>query len=229
MAARVALVTMATVTTDFSTPCCKNAPVSWLLAVALALCCLLGMGAAPAWASARVELTELRVEPDDDGLYLSAGVRFELPAVVEDALHKGIAVHFVADAEIVRERWYWTDRQIASVQRYMRVAWQPLTRRWRLNTSSEPIVSTGMGVTLTQYYDTLAEVMAAVRRIARWRIAAVDQLAHGSRQSLRFRFRLDDSQLPRTFQTGTFSGTFSDSDWALSIERRVDLTQEAAP
>lgn len=210
------------VTTDFSTRCWKSGSVSWLLTVALALC-LLGLGAEPARAGTSVELTELQVEPGEDGLYLSAGLRFDLPAAVEDALQKGIAVYFVADAEIVRERWYWSDRRIASAQRYMRVAYLPLTRRWRLTSSSEPIVSSGLGVTLTQYYDTLAEAMAVVQRFSHWRIATADELEQGGHQSVRFRFRLDASQLPRTFQIGAFR----DSDWALSIERHIDLTQEA--
>ncbi|MDR1968652.1 MAG: DUF4390 domain-containing protein [Burkholderiaceae bacterium] len=204
----------------------KRAPASWLLLLAIVLAlCLGGLGVAPAHAGTSVELTELQVEPGDDGLYLSADLRLELSAAVEDALYKGIAVYFVADAEILRERWYWSDRQIASAQRYMRVAYLPLTRRWRLNTSSAPIVNSGLGVTFAQYYDTLAEVVAALQRVSRWRIASADELEQGGRQSLRFRFRLDASQLPRTFQIGAIG----DADWALSIERRVDLTQEAGP
>ena len=86
--------------------------------------------AAPAWAE-NAELTALRVEHSDEGLFLTARVDFTLSPVVEDALHKGIPVHFVAEADVLRERWYWYDRNVASAQRYMRVAYQPLTRRWR--------------------------------------------------------------------------------------------------
>ena len=44
-------------------------------------------------------------------------VRFELPAVVEDALLKGIALFFVVEADIYRDRWYWTDPRVASAAR----------------------------------------------------------------------------------------------------------------
>lgn len=179
--------------------------------------------AAPAWAE-NAELTALRVEHSDEGLFLTARVDFTLSSVVEDALHKGIPVHFVAEADVMRERWYWYDRNVASAQRYMRVAYQPLTRRWRLNTSSEPIVNSGLGVSLTQNYDSLSEVMAAVQRIGRWKIASASDLESGGRYTLRFRFRLDASQLPRTLQLGTVG----QSDWAVSVERRIDLTQELA-
>ena len=49
-------------------------------------------------------------------------------------------------------------------------------------------------------------------------------LESGARYTLRFRFRLDASQLPRTLQLGTVG----QSDWAVSVERRIDLTQELA-
>ena len=168
------------------------------------------------------ELAALRVERADDGLFLTARVDFRLSPVVEDALHKGIAVHFVAEAEVMRERWYWYDQKAASAHRYMRVAYQPLTRRWRLNTSSEPLVNAGLGVSLAQNYDSLEEVIAAVQRIGRWKIAEPGELGGSGRHMLRFRFRLDGSQLPRTLQLGSVG----QPDWVVSVERRIDLTQE---
>ncbi len=215
---------MVAVTTVFITRCCKKARLDGLLALWLSMCLLMGWPAGVAKANTAVELTELQVERSEGGLYLSARLRFELPAVVEDALNKGIPIQFVAEAEVMRERWYWYDRQVAAAQRYMRVSYQPLTRRWRLNTSSAPILSSSLGVTLTQQYDSLEEVMSAVQRIARWRIASAGELDSGSRQTVRFQFRLDASQLPRTFQIGAIG----ESDWAISIERRIDLTQESA-
>jgi hypothetical protein len=65
--------------------------------------------------------------------------------------------------------------------------------------------------------------MAAVQRISRWRVATAAQLDAGGRQTVRFRFRIDATQLPRAFQIGALG----ESDWALATERRVDLTQES--
>lgn len=144
--------------------------------------------------------------------------------MVEDALHKGIPVHFVAEAEVLRERWYWADRSVALARRYLRLSYQPLTRRWRLNTSSEQLTNAGLGVSLTQSFDTLDEALTAVQRIGRWRIASAADIDDGGRHLLRFRFRLDASQLPRTLQIGSVGH----SDWVISVERRIDLTQELA-
>ena len=169
------------------------------------------------------DLETLRVERTEEGLLLSAKVNFRLPNAVEDALDKGIPIHFVADATVTRERWYWTDQRVGEAQRYMRVAYMPLTRRWRLNTSNEPLTNAGLGVSLTQHFDSLSEVMSSVGRISRWKIASAADIESGGRQSLRFQFRLDASQLPRTFQIGPAS----QSAWAVGVERQVDLTQES--
>ena len=102
-----------------------------LLVLALALPCLA--------VRAGVELEQLRVERHDAELLLHAHLKLELGAAVEEALTKGVAVHFVAEAELMRDRWYWYDRKIGHVSRYYRLAYQPLTRQWRLQVASEPI------------------------------------------------------------------------------------------
>ena len=58
--------------------------------------------------------------------------------------------------------------------------------------------------------------------LARWRIATLADLDHGGRQSVKFRFRLDAGQLPRTLQVGAVGET----DWELSVERQIDVTAE---
>ncbi|MBY4598682.1 DUF4390 domain-containing protein [bacterium BD-1] len=175
-----------------------------------------------AQAQSYASLTQLRAERAQDGLYLSAQMKFELSKAVEEALYKGIPVYFIAEAEVLRERWYWSDAVVATASRYMRVSYQPLTRRWRFTSSSEPLSNAGLGVNLGQYYDSLSEAMASVQRISQWKVAELAAIEDNSRQTLRFRFNLDASQLPRTFQLGALG----QSEWNLSIERRLDLTVE---
>ena len=119
----------------FITPCWPGARPSagwlaWLLSAWLCLLPLTLAAAAPA-----VELNELHVERTDDGLYLSAQLHVQLPSVVEDALDKGIPVHFVVEADILRERWYWSDQKLVSARRYLRIngVWEDHIHMVRLN------------------------------------------------------------------------------------------------
>lgn len=186
----------------------------------------------PWWAQGQstasaTEITQLRVERADDGIQLSALIRFDLAPVVQDALLKGIPLFFVVEADIYRERWYWTDHRVASSARTVRLAYQPLTRRWRINIASGLITSSaGLRAALNQNYDTLDEALSAIQRVARWKIADTADLDPGAAYTLDFNFRLDLSQLPRPFQIGMAG----QREWSISarLNDRLRLELPAA-
>ena len=190
-------------------------------------CWCLGLLLAAAGQSAALatEITQLRVERSEDGVLLSAAVRFELPPVVEDALLKGIPMFFVVEADIYRQRWYWTDPRAASAARTMRLAYQPLTRRWRVNIASGLITnSAGLRATLNQNYDTLGEALSAIQRVAHWKIAETAEVDGEAIYKLEFSFRLDLSQLPRPFQIGMAG----QREWDIAAQVRQQLKLEPA-
>lgn len=186
---------------------------------------LLALAAGGVCAQTRaLEITQLQVERRADGLFLSSQVRLELPSAVEDALNKGVALFFVAEAEVLRERWYWYDAKVASAAKHTRLAYQPLTRRWRLSVSSEPISPIGLSMSFGQNFDSLGEALRAVERISGWKIADASAVDLVDRHVVEFRFRLDMTQLPRPLQIGIVG----QSDWNLSAARRVRLSAEDA-
>jgi hypothetical protein len=163
----------------------------------------------PTPARADLDITNLRVEREGNALFLYAAMPMQLPSVVDDMLAKGIAMYFVAEVEIIRERWYWTDLNMAKASRTWRLAFQPLSRRWRLTVSSKDAA-------LTQNFDSKEEALATISRIARWRIAE-GAGADDPRNTLTFRFRLDTSQLPRPLQMGLVG----QPDWNMSASRSL--------
>jgi hypothetical protein len=189
----------------------------WLFAcLLLVLSCV-----STAWAQINpAEVTQLAVERGDDGVLLSATVRFDLPEVVDEALSKGIPMYFVAEASILRDRWYWYDKRVAFAARHMRLSYQPLTRRWRLQVSSSPIGHSGL--VLGQMFDSRDEALQAVQRVSRWRIADAEALAPESTYNIDYRFRLDVSQLPRPFQIGAVG----QADWIILATRNQRLAYE---
>lgn len=221
------------ITTASSTPCLKNAhanpcgrrgsaPLAALLLAWVLLLSWLPLAAA-AQGRTGPSVTQMRLEQADDGVYLTAAVQFELPSLVEEVLDKGIAIYFVAEAEVFQERWYWTDRKVAQVTRHMRLAYQPLTRRWRLNVSPVPITGTaGFGVSLNQNFDSLSDAMDAVKRVGRLRLGDVADIGDELQHQVMFRFRLDTSQLPRPFQIGVVG----QADWNIVAERSAKLPLE---
>jgi len=129
---------------------------------------------------------------------------------------------FVAEADVLRERWYWYDKKLASVQRQMRLAYQPLTRRWRLNINAGIASGAPAGLALNQSLDTLAQALSTIKRVSRWRIADTAELDPGLKYKVEFRFRLDLTQLPRPFQIGTLGQT----EWDIAATAVAPLSFE---
>lgn len=206
--------------TDFSTPFCISSLLRRALRWALWWVLLASAGL---HAQVVTEISGLRAERSEEDWLLSAQLQFELPTAVEDALLKGIPMVFVASADVLKERWYWSDKKMFSAERHMRLAYQPLTRRWRLNISSGAAISNGVGLALNQSFDTLAQALSAIKRLAKWKIADAADLETGAKYKLDFRFRLDMGQLPRPFQIGALGQT----DWDISASSLISFVAES--
>ncbi len=165
------------------------------------------------WALAQgVTLQQLTAERAEDGLAVSFSTRFELPKQVEDALLKGVAVYFVAEIQVLRNRWYWRDARVAQATRTWRLTWQPLTRQYRVSTGG-----------LHQSYDTLPEAVASLRGVSGWRVAESKDIEDDGRYYLDFSYKLDTTQLPRPMQIGLGAS----QGWTLAVDRSVTLNLEA--
>ena len=209
--------------TVFITHCLRSARLDLLRLLVVAALAWISAGIAQAEPLA-AEISQVKFDRAGEAVLLSAAVKFELSTAVEDALLKGVAMIFVAEADIFRERWYWTNKRVASAQRHMRLAYQPLTRRWRLNVSSGVITNAALGVALNQNFDALPDALAAMQRLSHWKIADISDLDIEQRHIVEFRFRLDVSQLPRPLQIGTLG----QSDWDIAGAVRLPLTLESA-
>lgn len=203
---------------------CRPARLSWPVWL-LACAALLAAWTARADAiSASDEQAQISVTQDADGLHLSARLNLQLSPNIEDALHKGIPLHFVWRADVVRERWYWTDQKLASATRTVRLAYQPLTRRWRLSTISGEPDSANLQQALHHNLDTLSEALGSVGRVLSWKIADTDATSANAHR-IDFRFQLDHSLLPRPFQIGVAN----QGDWSISLQRSLPLPAPHTP
>jgi hypothetical protein len=158
---------------------------------------------------AQSALNNLQLGRDDESLRVSYQAKLELPRSADDALHKGVPLYFVAEAQLTRKRWYWRDAVVARQQRQWRISYQPLSRQYRLSTGG-----------LHQSFDTLAEALAPLARASGWPLELREEPQSGASYLLRFSLRLDTSQLPAPLQIGLGSGA------SLSLERELPLSAE---
>ena len=153
------------------------------------------------------ELKSLKLERRDGELTLEFNTRLTLGPAIEDALHRGVPMYFVAGTVVYRNRWYWRDERITRVSRSWRLAFQPLTGSWRVSQVGG----------LSQSYATLAEALAPLSRVSGWRLLEGEKFEAGERYYVDFNFHLDNTQLPQPMQIDL------GGDWKLSVERTLRI------
>jgi len=153
-----------------------------------------------------VELALLKTSRAEGGLNLDFAARLDLPKTAEDAMMRGVPIYFVAEATLLRGRWYWRDERVSRVSRSWRVAFQPLTATWRVSLAG-----------LNQSFPTLHEALSAASSSAGWRLAEPNQLDPDKSYYVQFSYRLDTSQLPGPMQFGLGGG----GEWSVGVSREI--------
>jgi hypothetical protein len=159
--------------------------------------------ASAAWGQG-VELATLKTSRGDGGLNLEFVARVTLPKAVEDAMRSGVPIYFLAEAQLLRGRWYWRDERVSRLSRSWRVAYQPLTGAWRV----------GLGG-LNQSYPSLADALTAASSSSGWRLSDLSQIDSDKAYTVEFSYRLDTTQLPGPMQLGLGG----QADWSVGISR----------
>ena len=176
---------------------------SWLLAVLVMV---------PALAlAAEIEITDPQLAANEDGYVLAADFAFDLNERLEDAVAKGLILHFVADFEMTRPRWYWLDEKLVTRSQTYRLSYHALTRQYRLSTGG-----------LHQSFDSLSGALRVLSRLRNWQVidskgAEKAGVRVGDSYTAALRFRLDINQLPRPFQITALGN----KDWSLASDWKV--------
>jgi hypothetical protein len=182
-----------------TTPSCRKPDLLRWFASLLALCCGLAV-AAPE--GIHVKSADLSLNGGD--YYLEANFEVGLTHTLEDALNKGLPLHFVVEFELIRPRWYtlylWNKTVVEFEQQY-RLSYNALTRQYRLSLGA-----------LHQNFDTLEEALAILGRLRPRFISDAAELGDNTVYDAAIRLRLDVSQLPKPFQINAIASR----DWNLS-------------
>ena len=181
-------------------------PVSWWRAVLFAWLCLVAGVASAQEPGLHIRSAEVSTNADS-AYVLDATFQIDLGATLEEALHRGVTLHFVTEFELLYERWYFLNlwnKTISTFEQRYRLSYSALTRHYRLATG---------GLTLT--FETLSEALAVMGRVRGQQIATRDDLESALVYTAQIRLRLDTAQLPKPFQISSIgSKTWNlSSDW----------------
>ena len=185
--------------TGSSTRCCRR---SELLSAALAL--WLAVAVAVGAHAQGIDVKRPRVTIAEDHFVLEAQFDIVLTPTLEEVLNKGVPLYFLLEFELIRPRWYWFNDRAVYLQQEYRLAYNALTRQYRL----------GVG-NLHQNFATLSEALEVMSRVRRRYDVEPGTLRRDTSYNAGMRFRLDTSQLPKPFQLNAIVGREWNigSDW----------------
>jgi hypothetical protein len=178
--------------TGFSTPCWRKLlSVVWLLLAA-------GLAHAGSIEPVRAALTNT-----DDGYALSAEFVIDLGPRIEDAVARGVPLFFNLEFDLTRGRWYWANEHVAGHRMEYRLAYNALTRQYRLSAGG-----------LHQNFAFLPEALRVLSRIVSLHVADKAALKPGETYSAALRLSLDRSQLPKPLQVDALANR----DWEVDAK-----------
>jgi len=169
---------------------------------ALALCALTLAFGAVAHAEG-IEVRNAALVAGEDGYFLEADFEIALNPTLEEALNKGVPLYFLLEFEVIRPRWYWLNEKVLNNQQQYRLAYNALTRQYRL----------GLG-SLFQNFGSLSETLDFLSRVRRRQVLELGTLSKGTTYVAGVRMRLDVSQLPKPFQLNALASR----DWNFGSE-----------
>lgn len=162
-----------------------------------------GMNAA---AGEGIHVKSAEVSQNGGEYYLEANFEVELTHTLEDALNKGLPLHFIVEFELIRPRWYtlylW-NKSILEFEQDYRLSYNALTRQYRLSLGA-----------FHQNFDSLHDALALMGRLRPRLLADSDLLDEGKVYEAAIRMRLDVTQLPKPFQINALASR----DWNLVSE-----------
>lgn len=180
-------------TTASSTRCWRNVLDFFLDGIVMAT---LGLALVSGMAAAEgIQVRSAELKLNNDAYELNADIAVNLNKNLEEALRKGLILHFQTEFELSRVRSWWFDESVAEATRNSILSYHLLLRRYYLETNYQ-----------LKTYDTLNEALAALGHIEAWPVAEKKLLKPKQTYKGELRLRLDLSQLPKPLQVNALTG-----------------------
>lgn len=176
--------------------------VAWLLTVSQLACADV------------IQVKSAELVPTDEVFQVNADLDIPFNETLEEALKKGVQLHFVTYFELLRPRsfwgsdyirnWFsWIDENVASVERHTKLSYNALTRQYQLASGSQQ-----------QNFGSLSEALQELSRLREWQVVDRSLIKKRYTYQAGLRMKLDVSQLPKPIQVNALGS----KSWNLESE-----------
>ena len=168
-----------------------------------ALVAILLAAGGPAVAAEGISTRNAAIESAEDGYTLQADFDVNFSPRLEEAVNRGVPLHFIVEFELSRPRWYWFDEKPIQLSQTYKITYTPLLRQYRLSAGNA-----------YQNFTRFDEVTRVLSRLRGWHVADKGALKKDTIYQASLRMRLDPTQLPKPFQVNAIASR----DWTLASD-----------
>ena len=194
----------------------KHSPLVGLflnLITGFLLCLVLGSSVALA-ATSSIEIKQAELQVADEFYLLNAEINIIFDAEIEEAINKGVPLHFLIEFQVVSPRKYWFDDEIITTTNRVTLSYHALTRQYLVNRDTHQ-----------KSFETLSEAADELTHLTDLKVFEKSLLEKEGIYKAALLMRLDQTKLPKAIQVDAIAS----EKWNLSSQKYVwplkDLTK----
>lgn len=142
--------------------------------------------------------------PAEGGWHLNADIKMQFSKEVEEAVNKGVVLHFLVEFVLMETNKYWFDQEAASDSMSIKLSYHALSRQYLVTVGSRQFT-----------FASLQEALKEMGKLRNWEIQEKEPLKKDAAYYAMLRMRLDQNKLPRPIQVSAIGS----EDWDLVSER----------
>lgn len=155
-------------------------------------------------ASSGIKIKNAYLHAEGDTYSLDADMDINFDDEVEEAINKGVVLHFLVEFQVVSPRKYWFDDEIVTKTQRVTLSYHALTRQYLLKRDERQ-----------QSYDTLLEAKLELAELRDWKVLEKSQTERGEPYRAALLMRLDQTKLPKAIQVDAIGSEV----WALTSQK----------
>lgn len=142
--------------------------------------------------------------PAGEAWHLNADFKINFSKDVEEAVNKGVALHFLVEFVLMEANKYWFDQEAASASLPIKLSYHALSRQYLLNVGARQ-----------SNFGSLPEALEEMGKLRGWEIREKDPLKKDAAYYAMLRMRLDQNKLPKPIQVSALGS----EEWELVSDR----------
>lgn len=157
--------------------------------IRLCIAFLLLNSASHAFAASNIIINQAELQPLDNFYALNADVDIDFDDAIEEAVNKGVALHFLIEFQVVKPWKYWFDDEIVTTSNSVSLSYHALSRQYLVNHGLHQ-----------KSFETLYEAKDALLEINNWKVLDKSLIEKGEVYNAALLIRLDQTKLPKAIQ-----------------------------